>query len=597
MSRPAARRGRPFGGAAASGGSKTANQLATLLKQARQSGQLNLSNRDWDTVPDAVWRINVDVPEEARDVSLDRSEETWWAQNDLTKLFLSSNKLKEISEDISMLGALTILDAHDNQLTSLPNALGDLERLSRLTLSDNRLSKLPAAVCRLAKMQFLAIDSNQLTELPLEINLMQSLTVLKLQKNKLERLPDGVCQLRQLQSLTVNNNSLTELPAGLGLMTSLKELIAHSNRITTVPNLEGCASLARLELHRNRLQTLPTVNTGLKELMLAENGICAIDDSWQAASLCSLDLSSNKLTQLPERITEFEQLERLNISNNDISNLPYILGTMPLKALHVQGNPLRAIRPAIIQKGTHALLQFLREKIPVEGSEASAPPVSTLDAMTSQSSQALHTAHDLSVSKTLDCSSKKQAVSGELILAAAEAGVTSVDFKRCDLTEVPSDIGSLSVSLTHLNLSHNRLDARLTGISSLRCLQMLDISYNSLVEIENIGSLLALRELRISGNRLRRIPEQVYCLTSLEILLASGNQINEIDVVGLSGLGKLGHLDLQDNDITQVPPTLGNITQLVSLQITGNPFRVPRPAILQKGTVGILAYLRDRIPA
>ena len=28
--------------------------------------------------------------------------------------------------------------------------------------------------------------------------------------------------------------------------------------------VEGCASLARLELHRNRLQTLPTVNTGLK---------------------------------------------------------------------------------------------------------------------------------------------------------------------------------------------------------------------------------------------------------------------------------------------------------------------------------------------
>lgn len=33
-----------------------------------------------------------------------------------------------------------------------------------------------------------------------------------------------------------------------------------------------------------------------------------------------------------------------------------------------------------------------------------------------------------------------------------------------------------------------------------------------------------------------------------------------------------------------------------TLLLDGNPFRVPRAAILMKGTAAILEYLRDRIP-
>lgn len=33
------------------------------------------------------------------------------------------------------------------------------------------------------------------------------------------------------------------------------------------------------------------------------------------------------------------------------------------------------------------------------------------------------------------------------------------------------------------------------------------------------------------------------------------------------------------------------------LQLGGNPFRIPRAAILAKGTAAILDYLKDRIPS
>lgn len=82
-----------------------------LLRQARKSGQLNLSNRGLTEVPDKVWRVNLDVPPEARNVSLDCADgDKWWEVVDLTKLILASNKLTEISSEIVQFPALTVLD-------------------------------------------------------------------------------------------------------------------------------------------------------------------------------------------------------------------------------------------------------------------------------------------------------------------------------------------------------------------------------------------------------------------------------------------------------------------------------------------------------
>ena len=57
-----------------------------------------------------MWRINIDVPEEAKNISLNNTEDRWWEQVDLTKLILASNTLTQLSEDISNLPALTVLD-------------------------------------------------------------------------------------------------------------------------------------------------------------------------------------------------------------------------------------------------------------------------------------------------------------------------------------------------------------------------------------------------------------------------------------------------------------------------------------------------------
>lgn len=63
-------------------------------------------------------------------------------------------------------------------------------------------------------------------------------------------------------------------------------------------------------------------------------------------------------------------------------------------------------------------------------------------------------------------------------------------------------------------------------------------------------------------NSFTEIPAVVYELTNLEILNAKGNLIALINVDGLMKLKRLAVLDLSDNNISYVPPELGNMTML-----------------------------------
>lgn len=50
------------------------------------------------------------------------------------------------------------------------------------------------------------------------------------------------------------------------------------------------------------------------------------------------------------------------MENNGLTKLPTVLGFMKLSSLKVDGNPLKLIKRAVIDKGTVALLEFLRTK-------------------------------------------------------------------------------------------------------------------------------------------------------------------------------------------------------------------------------------------
>ncbi|XP_068020612.1 leucine-rich repeat-containing protein 40 isoform X1 [Melanerpes formicivorus] len=573
-----------------------------LIRAARKSGQLNLAGRNLTEVPQHVWRINVDTPEEAQQNLSFGAAERWWEQTDLTKLILASNKLQSLSEDLKLLPALTVLDVHDNQLRSLPSALGLLENLQKLDLSHNKLESIPEELLQLSHLKSLLLQHNELSCLPDGFGQLVTLEELDLSNNHLTDIPRSFALLINLVRLNLASNQLKSLPAEISAMRSLRQLDCTKNYLETVPSkLAAMASLEQLYLRRNKLQALPEFPSCklLKELHAGENQIEVLNSESlkQLHSLSVLELRDNKIKSIPEEITLLQKLERLDLANNDISRLPYTLGNLPqLKFLALEGNPLRAIRRDLLQKGTQELLKYLRSKIQDDVPSQGEEPAVTAMTLPSQSRINMHAITTL---KLLDYSEKQAAaIPDELFNAVQSHPVTTVNFSKNQLLEIPPRIVELKDSLCDVNLGFNRLSSVCLELCVLHKLTHLDLRNNSLTSLpEEMAALSRLQVINLAFNRLKAFPSVLYHILALETILLSNNQVGSIDPLQLKKMDNLGTLDLQNNDLLQVPPELGNCENLRTLLLEGNPFRTPRAAILSKGTAAVLEYLRSRIPA
>nr|XP_020650914.1 leucine-rich repeat-containing protein 40 [Pogona vitticeps] len=573
-----------------------------LIRAARKSGQLNLSGRELTEVPLHVWRINLDTPEEAKQNLSFGAADRWWEQTDLTKLILSSNKLKCLSDDVRLLPALTVLDVHDNQLTSLPSAIGSLENLQKLNVSHNKLKDLPEELIQLKHLRSLLLQHNELRHLPHEFGELNSLEELNISNNHLSSIPSSFAFLTNVLQLNLAHNQLKSLPAEISAMKNLRQLDCTKNCLETIPpELANMASLEQLYLRRNKLRYLPDFPsyTVLKELHVGENQIevLKVEHLKHLNSLCVLDLRDNKLKSLPDEITLLQGLERLDLSNNDISSLPPMLGNLShMKFLALEGNPLRTIRRDVLQKGTQEILKYLRSKIQDDNliSPNGELPVTAMT-LPSQSEINLHA---ITALKTLDYSEKQKAVIPDEVLSSVGSNpVTTVNFSKNQLTEIPVRITELKESVSDVNLSFNKLSSISVELCMLYRLTHLDIRNNFLTSLPGeMETLAKLQIINLAFNRFKIFPDVLYRIPTLEAILLGNNQIGSLDPMQVKKLEKLNTLDLQNNDILHVPPELGNCINLRTLLLEGNPFRTPRAAILAKGTDAVLEYLRSRIP-
>ncbi|NXL63366.1 LRC40 protein, partial [Chordeiles acutipennis] len=573
-----------------------------LIRAARKSGQLNLAGRNLGEVPQHVWRINLDTPEEAHQNLSFGAADRWWEQTDLTKLILASNKLQRLSEDVKLLPALTVLDVHDNQLTSLPSALGQLENLQKLDVSHNKLKSIPEELMQLQHLKSLLLHHNELSHLPDGFGQLASLEELDLSNNHLTDIPTSFPLLVNLVRLNLACNQLKDLPADISAMKSLRQLDCSKNYLETVPSkLATMASLEQLYLRKNKLRSLPEFPSCklLKELHAGENQIEILnaENLKHLNSLSVLELRDNKIKSVPDEIALLQKLERLDLANNDISRLPYTLGNLPqLKFLTLEGNPLRTIRRDLLQKGTQELLKYLRSKIQDDTSSPNEEPPATAMTLPSESRINMHAITSL---KLLEYSEKQAAaVPDEMFDAVRSHPVTTVNFSKNQLSGIPARIVELRDSVCDINLGFNKISSVSLELCKLHKLTHVDIRNNFLTSLpEEMEALTRLQIINLSFNRFKVFPSVLYRISALETILLSNNQVGAIDPLQLQKMDKLGTLDLQNNDLLQVPPELGNCENLRTLLLEGNPFRTPRAAVLAKGTAAVLEYLRSRIPA
>lgn len=338
-------------------------------------------------------------------------------------LDISSNQLQDIPVLVTNLTQLERLDVRGNQLHALPYDLGKLEYLKAIHCEGNSMRSF-TSMSQTQLIESLKSNYRQQQQEEQEQEEKQSkASDANLAQDPDGSTNDLSSNFTQKVSLTkrldLSSNQLTELSAESMTFTDdiPGTIILHHNLFTAFPShLNMIASfIVNLNLEHNRLASFNLTMAGvefthLKVLSLSNNRLKALECSQELASsfpkLEEFKLDNNALTALPENlpkalpllkllsvssnkldnITEAsfgQSLEILILSNNDIGYLPPGLSTLEnLKELVVFGNRyslfgtpttcprhlsntsirFRVPRPAVVEQGTRAILEFLKRR-------------------------------------------------------------------------------------------------------------------------------------------------------------------------------------------------------------------------------------------
>ncbi|ORX90964.1 L domain-like protein [Basidiobolus meristosporus CBS 931.73] len=148
----------------------------------------------------------------------------------------------ELPEELpSALTSLRVLRLSGNQITRLPETLGESIRLETLVLGSifggNLLQSFPEkCISRLVNLKELDLTQNQLASLPSDIGHPKSrLERLAVGENRLLSLPCSIGLCRSLRSLDLSRNRLLDLPIEITDLSGLETLDLTENKLCVIP--------------------------------------------------------------------------------------------------------------------------------------------------------------------------------------------------------------------------------------------------------------------------------------------------------------------------------------------------------------------------
>ncbi|KAE9549077.1 hypothetical protein FO519_007716 [Halicephalobus sp. NKZ332] len=165
---------------------------------------------------------------------------------------------------------------------------------------------------------------------------------LDLSQNRIPSLPPFFGQFEILKQLHLNDNLLTSVPDELGNLKKLEVLNLSGNQLTSLPEtLVGCLALTNLNVSENRFAIFPVV-------------ICLLP------RVDIVDISKNEIQELPNEIDQISVTE-LNINHNKLTTLnPALASTKKMRILRVESNqlPKKAFTKELLEESQLTLIEF-----------------------------------------------------------------------------------------------------------------------------------------------------------------------------------------------------------------------------------------------
>lgn len=245
-----------------------------------------------------------------------------------------------------------------------------------------------------------------------------------------------------------------------------------------------------------------------------------------------LDLCDLGLSCLPEGVFPSLTISKLELSCNQLSNLPdnVFTGMSTLKELMIYGNQLTRLS----EKAFSGLMHL--QKLYLFNNQLSDLPEQIF--------------YELKNLRLLDLSINQ-------------------------LKDLPNRVFAELTELRELYLSSNQLKILFDGIfSKLSNLEILECSTNPLQEIsgEAFAGLVNLQALHLEANELRVLPDNVFSeLTKLKTLDLSANQLIALPNNAFARLVSLQELDCRNNDLSTLAETvLLGLSKLKILRLSEN---------------------------
>lgn len=241
-----------------------------------------------------------------------------------TDLYLPNKGLEDLS-GLEIFTKLQQINVNDNSLTAIPDDILDMPDLYLLYANNNQISQFPTTWAG-SHLSYLYLQGNQMTVLPDNIGELTTLITLYLDFNNLTTLPDTLENIGPLRDVWVEYNPNFVLPESITRISNLSVLKMAGTNQTTVPEaVSRIANLNNLGLEDNLITEIPPYLADipkLEYLYLNGNQLSSFPEFMSTLNMVQIDLAKNRFIAIPDFISNYPKLEYLSFEGNQLTSLP-----------------------------------------------------------------------------------------------------------------------------------------------------------------------------------------------------------------------------------------------------------------------------------